>query len=352
MANPTGEASAKSVASGLVLVDKPSGMTSHDVVARVRRLAGTKKVGHAGTLDPMATGLLVLGINSATKLLTFVVGEDKTYIATIRLGAATVTDDAEGDFIDTDDRPAATVARRLADLVGADGRVVAEPIKAQVRLLTGEILQVPSSVSAIKVDGERAYALVRGGDTVKLKARPVTVSRFEVLGEPRVVSEPNRGQSVADQAVAGQARNFIDLDVIVDCSSGTYIRALARDLGDALGVGGHLTALRRTRIGGYDLTMAQALPERDRVAELVSGPASQPLGGLKLEPLAAAAQKRFATRELSAAEVVDVRHGKRIRAVSNLQADVAAIGPDGELVAILTQVNKTELKSLVVFADA
>ena len=346
MANPTGEASAKSAWSGLVLVDKPAGMTSHGVVARVRRLAGTKKVGHAGTLDPMATGLLVLGINSATKLLTFVVGEDKTYVATIRLGAATVTDDAEGDFIETDDRPAAAVLERLAELIGPDGLVLLEPIEAQVRLLTGEILQVPSSVSAIKVDGERAYALVRGGDTVKLKARPVTVSRFDILGEPRVAKP-----------------NFIDLDVIIDCSSGTYIRALARDLGDALGVGGHLTALRRTRIGGYDLTMAQALPERDQVAELVSGPASQPLCGLKLEPLAAAAQKRFATRELSAAEVIDIRHGKRIRfesqdvsagaeAPSDWQAELAAIGPDGELVAILTPVNKFELKSLVVFADA
>ncbi|MEO0024883.1 MAG: hypothetical protein RL196_1324 [Actinomycetota bacterium] len=337
-------------ASGLVLVDKPAGMTSHDVVARVRRLAGTKKVGHAGTLDPLATGLLVLGINSATKLLTFVVGEDKTYIATIRLGAATVTDDAEGDFLISDSRPAADVAQRLAELVGADGRVLPEPIKAQVRLLTGEILQVPSSVSAIKVDGERAYALVRGGDTVKLKARPVVVSRFEVLGEPRVLSED----------IDGEAHGFIDLDVIVDCSSGTYIRALARDLGNALGVGGHLTALRRTRIGGYDLTMAQALPDRDQVAALVS---ALPLGGLKLEPLASAAQKRFATRELSAAEVIDVRHGKRVPVLSNLAqantqrssegiSDLAAIGPDGELVAILTPANKTELKSLVVFADA
>jgi tRNA pseudouridine55 synthase len=333
-----------------VLVDKPAGMTSHDVVARVRRLAGTKKVGHAGTLDPMATGLLVLGINSATKLLTFVVGEDKTYLATIRLGAATVTDDAEGDFIETDARPSALVSQRLAELVGPDGRVVAEPIKAAVSLLTGEILQVPSSVSAIKVDGERAYALVRGGDTVKLKPRPVTVSRFEVLAEPRVVS--------AARTDSGALGNFIDLDVIVDCSSGTYIRALARDLGEALGVGGHLTALRRTRIGGYDLTMAQALPTRDEVASLAS---ALPLGGLKLEPLADAAQKRFATRSLSVAEVIDLRHGKRISVISgdpalaaskHEVAELAAIGPDGELVGILTRVGEAELKSVVVFADA
>ena len=343
MTNPSGRGATKSLVSGLVLVDKPAGMTSHDVVSRVRRLAGTKKVGHAGTLDPMATGLLVLGINAATKLLTFVVGEDKTYIATIRLGAATITDDAEGDLIDTDAAETAAVAARIAELVGADGRVLAEPLKSQVQRLTGEISQVPSSVSAIKVDGQRAYALVRGGDTVTLKARPVTVSRFEILGEPRVVDT-----------------RYIDLDVIVDCSSGTYIRALARDLGNALAVGGHLTALRRTRIGGYDLTMAQALPERDQVASLVSGPASLPLGGLKLLPLAAAAQNRFATRELSAAEVIDVRHGKRIRSVLAAEsADVlaatsefAAIDPEGELVAILTRVNKSELKSLVVFADA
>jgi len=205
------------LANGLVLVDKPAGMTSHDVVARVRRLAGTKKVGHAGTLDPMATGLLVLGINSATKLLTFVVGQDKTYIATVRLGAATVTDDAEGDFIDADALSAADVAAKLEALQ-------LENIRVEIVKLTGDILQVPSSVSAIKVDGERAYALVRGGDEVQLKARPVTVSRFEVLGELR--------------RVVSVARNFIDIDVIVDCTSGTYIRALARDLGRALGVGG------------------------------------------------------------------------------------------------------------------
>ena len=332
------------MASGLVLVDKPAGMTSHDVVARVRRLAGTKKVGHAGTLDPMATGLLVLGINSETKLLTFVVGEDKTYIATIRLGAATITDDAEGDFIVSDSSAAALVAQRLAELVGADGRVFPQPIKSKIELLTGKILQVPSSVSAIKVDGERAYALVRGGGAVTLKARPVTVSRFEVLGEPRVVS------IVSDSAAAHFT--FIDLDVIVDCSSGTYIRALARDLGESLGVGGHLTALRRTRIGGYDLTMAQALPERDQVAPLVSGPSALPMGGLKLESLASAAQKRFNTRQLSAAEVVDVRHGKRIASLDSAASDLAALGPEGELVAILTHANESELKSLVVFADA
>ena len=348
----------RAVASGLVLVDKPTGMTSHDVVARVRRLAGAKKVGHAGTLDPMATGLLILGINSATKLLTFVVGEDKTYIATIRLGAATVTDDAEGDFIETNGFSSAQVAANLSSLVAADGSVKLDVIASEVAKLTGEILQVPSSVSAIKVDGERAYALVRGGGDVTLKARPVKVSRFEVLGDPRVIQggEPVSAGIDTENNFAADNRNFIDLDVIVDCSSGTYIRALARDLGEALGVGGHLTALRRTRIGGYNLSMAQSLPERDQVAALVSGADARPLGGLKLEPLAEAALKRFAARELTDAEVIDLRHGKRIRVDSALTAKVgdefAAISPAGELVGILTQVNKFELKSLVVFADA
>jgi tRNA pseudouridine55 synthase len=331
-------ADSKLVTSGLVLIDKPAGITSHDVVARVRRLAGTKKVGHAGTLDPMATGLLVLGINSATKLLTFVVGQDKAYLATIRLGAATVTDDAEGDFFDLDEAAAAEAAQKLESLAGATGEVAVKPILEVIASLTGEILQVPSSVSAIKVDGERAYALVRGGDTVKLKARSVTVSRFDLVGDPRVVFD------------LSENRKFIDLDVVVDCSSGTYIRALARDLGAALGVGGHLTALRRTRIGGYDLGSAQVLPERDQVADLIGGPNALPLGGLSVEPLAAAAARRFATLKLDADQTLAVRQGKRIGS-GGQNADVAAIGVAGELVAILTPANSSEFKSLVVFAD-
>ena len=314
-------------------------MTSHDVVARVRRLAGTKKVGHAGTLDPMATGLLVLGINSATKLLTFIVGQDKTYLATIRLGAATITDDAEGDFIDLDEAAAATVEQNLRLLAGGDGLAKTESLAAVIATLTGEILQVPSSVSAIKVDGERAYALVRSGDTVKLKPRPVTVSRFELVGVPRVFVD------------AETKRKFIDFDVVVDCSSGTYIRALARDLGSALGVGGHLTALKRTRIGGYELESAQQLPQREQVAELISGPAALPLGGLKLEPLADAAKRRFESIDLDADQSTAIRQGKRIGSNGQTE-DIAAIGPAGELVAILTPANKSEFKSLVVFADA
>ena len=209
---------------GLLLVDKPGGLTSHDVVARTRRAAGTRRVGHAGTLDPMATGLLVLGINRATRLLTYVVGAEKTYMATIRLGQSTVTDDAEGDVTESHD--ASMVARAQIDVaLGA---------------LRGEIQQAPSAVSAIKIDGKRSYARVRAGEDVALPPRPVTIRRFDVRGERR------EGAS-------------IDLDVIVECSSGTYIRALARDLGAALGVGGHLTALRRTRVGAFDVADAQPL---------------------------------------------------------------------------------------------
>ncbi len=208
--------------SGLVVVDKPAGLTSHDVVARLRRILHTRKVGHAGTLDPMATGVLVCGVGRGTKLLGHLALDTKAYTATIRLGATTTTDDAEGETVTTTD-PAA---------------VTDEAIDAGIAALTGPILQVPSSVSAIKIDGRRAYARVRAGEQVVLPPRPVTVSTFTVL-----------------------ARRGADLDVAVECSSGTYVRALARDLGAALGVGGHLTALRRTRVGPFRLEHARTLPE-------------------------------------------------------------------------------------------
>lgn len=288
---------------GLVLVDKPEGWTSHDVVGRIRRVAGTRRVGHAGTLDPMATGLLVLGVESATKLLTFIVGADKTYEATIRLGASTITDDRESEFL----------SRAGEDALAA---VSFESILAGIRSLTGNIQQVPSSVSAIKVDGVRAYAKVRGGDEVKLKARPVTVSRFEVLGEPRRID------------------GFIDLDVLIDCSSGTYIRALARDLGEILGVGGHLTRLRRTRVGGYSISQASKLPEAGDVLQVI--PSVQ-------------AARAFTVLELSEDQVVDLRHGKRISNAQGLAGDIAAIHED-TLVAMLTPAGK-QLKSQVVFND-
>ena len=213
-------------AAGVLLVDKPGGITSHGVVGAARRALGTRKVGHAGTLDPMATGLLILGVGTATRLLTHIVGLGKTYEATIRLGESTTTDDAEGE----------SVARADASAVPRSA------IDAGIAALTGAIDQVPSAVSAIKVDGKRAYARVRAGEEVELAPRRVTVSRFEVLTERR---DPDAGT--------------VDLDVVVECSSGTYIRALARDLGAGLGVGGHLTALRRTAIGPFDVADGAAV---------------------------------------------------------------------------------------------
>ncbi|GAA2079420.1 tRNA pseudouridine(55) synthase TruB [Aeromicrobium halocynthiae] len=212
--------------SGLVVVDKPAGWTSHDVVGRMRRLAGTRKVGHAGTLDPMATGVLVLGVGRATRLLGHLQLADKEYLATIRLGVRTVTDDAEGEVVET------------VDASGVDARSVA----AGARALTGEIDQVPSSVSAVKIDGVRSYARVRAGEDVQIPSRRVTVSTFEVED-----LRPGAG--------------VLDVDVRVVCSSGTYVRALARDLGDAFGVGGHLTMLRRTRVGGFGIDVARTLEQ-------------------------------------------------------------------------------------------
>ena len=299
------------MSSGLVLIDKPSGWTSHDVVARLRKLAGTRRVGHAGTLDPMATGLLLIGINSATKLLTFLVGENKTYEATVRLGASTVTDDKESEFTSVAD----------ANAVRA---VTAEQLEAALMALRGEILQVPSSVSAIKVDGERAYAKVRSGDEVKLKARPVTISRFDLVAEPRLVSE--------------SGHTFLDFDAIIDCSSGTYIRALARDLGQALNIGGHLTALRRTKIGSYSIDQAQQL----------EGLSSE---SLLVLPIEQAAAQQFKTRSLSAQDVVDLRHGKRLPAMAETELQpTAALDESGRLVAMLTKSGK-DAKSLVVFPE-
>ena len=212
-------------------MDKPGGMTSHDVVARVRRLARTRRVGHGGTLDPMATGVLIIGVNRATRLLTYVIGAEKSYSATIRLGESTVTDDAEGEI--TARVPVAAVTE--------------EAIRAGLSAQTGEIMQVPSAVSAIKINGVRSYKRVRDGEAVELAARQVTVSRLDVLGMSR-------------------QGDVIDVDVDVTCSSGTYIRAIARDLGAALGVGGHLTALRRTAVGGYPLTEAVTLAELEEKA--------------------------------------------------------------------------------------
>ena len=281
-------APATSTRSGILLVDKPQGITSHGVVARTRKAAGTRKVGHAGTLDPMATGLLVLGINSSTRLLTYLVGLDKEYLATIRLGASTSTDDAEGETVATADAASITP----------------EQIEAGIAPLRGPIEQVPSSVSAIKVDGKRAYALVRGGETVELKSRAVTISAFEVL------------------AVRTEG-TFTDVDVRVECSSGTYIRALARDLGATLAVGGHLTALRRTRIGPFAIADAAELDDLAPDTQLLAP--------------AAVAAALFPTFDASAQEVTDLVHGKRITvpALAGAEGPIAPLAPDGRLVGLL-----------------
>jgi tRNA pseudouridine55 synthase len=280
------------VNSGILLVDKPQGITSHDVVARVRRAAGTRKVGHAGTLDPLATGLLVLGLNSSTRLLTFLVGLDKTYEATIRLGVSTASDDSEGEVTSTSD--ASGVADAAVDAGIAD--------------LTGPISQVPTTVSAIKVGGRRAYDLAREGVEVELKARDVVVSEFVVL---------DRRDAVADGVAVR------DLDVRVSCSSGTYVRALARDLGGALGVGGHLTALRRTRVGSFDVADAAVL-EGIEVAPALLAPS-------------AVASSLFPVWSMTADEAVDLGHGKRpTTGRADTEGPVAAVTASGDLAGLVS----------------
>ena len=290
------------VASGLVLIDKPTDWTSHDVVAKVRKAVGTKKVGHAGTLDPLATGLLVLGIESGTKLLTFLVGADKTYLATIRLGVSTVSDDSQSEVLETASQEA------LAAIENTQ-------IQQEIEKLTGIIQQRPSSVSAIKVDGKRAYDLVRSGEEVELKSREVKVSTFELVSSSK------------------SSEGFIDLEVKVDCSSGTYIRALARDLGQALGVGGHITALRRTRVGSFDVAEANQITD---------------LENLSLTPLAEAASDLFPIINLTDEQVTDLVHGKRLSDIGEQSGLIAGLSGLGDLVAVLEPVG-SGLKSVVVF---
>jgi tRNA pseudouridine55 synthase len=279
------------VTSGILLVDKPQGVTSHDVVARARRLLGTRKVGHAGTLDPMATGLLLLGVDSATRLLTYLVGLDKEYLATIRLGVATDTDDAEGEVVAT------------TDASGVSDAAVAAGILA----LTGAIEQVPSTFSAIKVDGRRAYDRARAGEAVELAARNVTIHDFELLASRR------------EGAV-------VDLDVRVACSSGTYIRALARDLGAGLGVGGHLTALRRTRVGPFGVADAVQLPD-PREHPDAAAPA--------LLDTADVAAQLFPVVRLDADQTRDLAHGKRVELAEPDVDLAAALTPEGRLAALI-----------------
>ena len=282
--------------SGIALIDKQQGFTSHDVVAKLRKLLGTKKIGHAGTLDPMATGLLLMGVGAGTKLMQFLSGLDKTYLATIRLGASSSTDDAQGELEEL--RDASQVSR--------------EQLETEILKLTGNIEQVPSSVSAIKVDGKRAYDLVRAGEEVVLKSRRVTVSRFEIVGEPLVVDK------------------YLDINVEVDCSSGTYIRALARDLGEALGVGGHLTALRRTRIGSFEVSNAREITQ-------------EPTLVTNLEVL----KTLMPEVAISQQQEIDLLHGKRL-ALEISEASCATA--NGRLVAVIEPVG-SEVKSSVVFPE-
>ena len=308
--------------SGIVIVDKPGGMTSHDVVARIRRLAGTRRVGHAGTLDPMATGVLIVGVEKATRLLGYLALTEKEYAATIRLGQSTTTDDAEGE--PAGGAPATSVTRAALD--------------AAVAKLTGDIWQVPPGVSAIKVGGQRAYKLTRAGAAPELAARPVTVYEFAIAGS-RIEGD------------------FLDVDATVRCSSGTYIRALARDLGGALGTGGHLTALRRTSVGPYTIAQARTL---DFLSER-----------LVLTPLATAAAAAFPRVDLAEDDARRLAHGARIpvpvpeapaaaqpaapagpsaAAPADGEAPLAAFAPDGALVALVVP-DSGRLRSLAVFAD-
>ncbi|MGH3621492.1 MAG: tRNA pseudouridine(55) synthase TruB [Sciscionella sp.] len=283
-------------------MDKAPGMTSHDVVARVRRIIGTRKVGHAGTLDPMATGVLVLGVERATRLLGHLALDTKAYLASISLGATTTTDDIEGEILSE-----------------VDGSTVdEEELKAGIAVLTGPIQQVPSSVSAVKVDGKRAYARVRSGEEVVLPARPVRVDRFDLLALHRT----------------GTAT---EIDVLVECSSGTYVRALARDLGAALGVGGHLVALRRTRVGPFALAAARTLEQLE----------SEPTMSLDLDAAVAAA---FDRRDVAADEATAITHGQRLRP-AGLTGTYGVFSPEGRALALAVDEGE-QARALLVLVPA
>lgn len=310
---------------GILFVDKASERTSHDVVARVRWLLSTKKVGHAGTLDPMATGLLVLGVGQGTRLLTYLVGLGKTYHATIRLGRATTTDDREGEA--------------LGEQADATGITDAQ-IEQQLHALRGDIEQVPSTVSAIKIDGKRAYARARAGEDVQLAARPVLISRFEVTARR-------------------QDTEHLDLDAVIDCSSGTYVRALARDLGSALEVGGHLTALRRTAVGPFAVADSVHVPARGEGDDVP----------LPLYGLGQIARQVLSSVVVDDAQAAALGNGQRIDTdgtqprpaeggdlgligVAGEERPIAALDDAGHLVAILEREGSRWRPVLVVPVDA
>jgi tRNA pseudouridine55 synthase len=278
--------------SGLAVLDKPAGWTSHQVVGRVRRLAGTRKVGHAGTLDPMATGLLIIGVEKATRLLGYLALSDKAYEATIRLGVATITDDADGEVV---------TAMGSADVGEAE-------VEAAMDQLRGDIFQVPAAVSAIKINGVRSYRRVRAGQSVELSARPVTIRRFDLVGLRELEAD-------------GVA--CVDLRVVVECTTGTYVRALARDLGAALGVGGHLTTLRRTRVGEFTLDEAQTLEEAE--------------GALKIMPLDRVVRESFATLIVNQVQAAQIRNGQRLAGVILPDGTTALLDQAGDFLALYRQ---------------
>jgi len=289
--------------SGLVVVDKAGAMTSHDVVARVRRLAGTRKVGHAGTLDPMATGVLIVGVERATRLLGHLMLTEKAYDATVRLGVTTTTDDADGEYVGH----------------WSTATLDEDEIRAAFAEQVGNLLQVPSAVSAIKVDGKRAYQRVREGEAVELKARPVKVHELVVH---RLRRDPEPGGEF-----------YIDVDISVRCSSGTYIRAIARDVGAALRVGGHLTALRRTAVGPYGLDVAHTLEELSKDFTVL--------------PMAAAARRAFPVLDLDEEQAQAVRYGRPLPLV--VDHLTAVFAPDGEFLALYEPAGIARAKPAAVF---
>ncbi|MEU1630878.1 tRNA pseudouridine(55) synthase TruB [Streptomyces sp. NPDC020096] len=291
---------------GLVIVDKPAGLTSHTVVSRVRRFAGTRRVGHAGTLDPMATGVLVIGVEKATRLLGHLALTTKTYQATIRLGQSTVTDDAEGEVTET----------------ASAAHITREALDGGIAKLTGDILQVPSKVSAIKVDGKRSYRRVLDGEDVELAARPVTVSSFTVHD--------------VREAVAADGTPLLDVEVTVECSSGTYIRALARDLGADLGACGHLTALRRTRVGPYAIDQAHSLEELEESFAVL--------------PIGQAAAEAFPRWDVSAEQARQLINGVRQKAPGLGAGPIAVFGPEERLIALVEE-RRGETKILAGFVS-
>lgn len=287
---------------GFLVVDKEPGMTSHDVVAIARRALGTRKVGHAGTLDPMATGVLVLGFNNGTRLLQYITDGDKSYQATVVLGVSTITDDFEGEVIATVDASAITD----------------EQINAELGTMRGTFMQRPSSVSAVKVDGEHAYDRVRSGETVVLASREVTISRLDILQIRR-------------------SKKRVEIDIEVTCSAGTYIRAIARDCGDGLKVGGHLSALRRTRVAGFTTTGAAS----------IAGLKSAEFSTLDLAEVARAT---FPVREIALDEKLELSFGRTLTA-NPADGVYAGISPANELIALLSNVDG-KAKPIAVFAAA